>query len=96
MVGDVSNENSINQYVLIKQIIPGGPVENVGLKAQDEIIDVDGKKVAGMSLINVVEKLIRGAPETEVKITVVRTGASEPLTFTVTRRAFMLPVHSNH
>jgi membrane-associated protease RseP (regulator of RpoE activity) len=96
VAGDVSNENSISHYVIITQVLPGGPAEGVGLKAQDKIIEVDGIKVAGMSLIDVVEKLIRGAPETEVKITVVRAGASESLTFTVPRRAIMLPVHPNH
>ncbi|MFO8002575.1 MAG: S41 family peptidase [Marinilabilia sp.] len=53
--------------------IPGGPSEKVGLMAGDQILEIDGENVAGVSLSNSdVFDLLRGPKGTEVKLGVQR------------------------
>ncbi|MFW5774435.1 MAG: S41 family peptidase [Tangfeifania sp.] len=85
--------NIFNDTLLVTTTVPGGPSEKVGLRAGDRIIEVDGKNIAGTGLKNTdVMDLLRGDKGTEVKITVLRRSADEPLDFKIIRDK--IPIYS--
>lgn len=75
----------------VKVIAPikGTPGELGGIKAGDYITHLDGKLIYGGSLDEAVDQM-RGAPGTQIKLTVYRPGRDEPLDFTLTRRVIDL------
>ncbi|MBE2180494.1 MAG: PDZ domain-containing protein [Chthoniobacterales bacterium] len=75
---------------LIHRVLPGGAAERAGLMTNDWIIMVDDKDTAGLGAESVAA-LLRGDPGTQVKVTVTREGASNPLEFNVTRELVRLP-----
>ncbi|MGZ5032698.1 MAG: S41 family peptidase [Usitatibacter sp.] len=70
----------------IKVIAPieDTPAFRAGVKAGDLIIKLDEVSVKGISLGDAVKRM-RGKPNTEVKLTVLRKGENEPLDFVVKR-----------
>lgn len=60
------------------------PAYNVGLKAGDQIIKIDGKPTNDMTLLDAV-KIIRGPKGTAVKLTIRRENEEKLLDFTITR-----------
>ena len=60
------------------------PAFNVGLKADDKIVKIEGELTRDITLMGAVKKL-RGKPGTDVAITVMREGAGKLLDFTITR-----------
>jgi carboxyl-terminal processing protease len=60
------------------------PAAKAGILANDLIVQIDGIEVQGMSEEQAVDK-IRGEVGTTVKLTVLREGVNEPLTFELTR-----------
>jgi carboxyl-terminal processing protease len=71
---------------LIKVIAPidGTPAEAAGLQAGDLILRLDDRPVKGMELSEAV-KLMRGAPGTNIDLTILRAGKGEPFNVTLTR-----------
>ncbi len=66
--------------------LTGGPSEEVGLKAGDKIIRVDGKNIAGINLTTQqVFKYLKGKKGTKVVLSVMRRGIKELLEFTIKR-----------
>ncbi len=85
--------NLLNDTLIIISPIPGGPSEKVGIQAGDRIIFIDGEKVTGIGITNTgVQKRLRGAKGTKVKIEIFRKGEQRLLDFTVTRDK--IPVNS--
>ncbi len=78
------------QYCKLTGIIKGTPAEEAGLKAEDIIVEVDGKDVQGMTTNDVVA-LIKGEENTDVILTIFRRGESDYLKITVTRRKVEAP-----
>ncbi len=81
---------------LIKVITPidETPAARAGLLANDLISQIDGEAILGLSLNQAVEKM-RGAPNTKVKLTVIRKERKEPLEVTLTREIIKIkPVRS--
>lgn len=74
----------------ISGVIKGAPAEEVGLRANDIIYEVDGTSTYGLSLTEVVS-MIKGAEGTEVHLTIVRTGEDDYLDIYVTRREVETP-----
>lgn len=70
--------------------IPESPAERAGLRAGDVILSVDGESLEGKSEDEALD-LIRGPEGTEVTLTVSRTGAKEPMEFTVERQKIPVP-----
>ena len=60
-----------NRQIYIKEPLPESPAIEAGLKSGDVIVKVNEKTIAGM-LIEDVVKIIRGAENTKVKLTIQR------------------------
>ncbi|KKB11089.1 peptidase S41 [Devosia geojensis] len=60
------------------------PAARAGVLANDLIVEIDGESIQGLSLDEAVEKM-RGPVGTDIEITVVREGVSQPLEFSMTR-----------
>ncbi len=78
-----------NGAPVINDVLPHSPAASAGLKAQDTIVWVDYRDVAGMKLEDVVN-LIRGPSGSSVVITVTYPGDTKPHTFTLTRAPIMV------
>jgi|YNPMSStandDraft_2_1061718.scaffolds.fasta_scaffold00014_34 carboxyl-terminal processing protease len=75
--------------ILIIKPIPGYPASKAGLLPMDEIIEIDGKSVIGLS-IDAVVSMLRGTPGKEVQITILRDGVKEPLKFNLVREVIKI------
>ena len=71
-------------FVKVVAPIDDTPAQRAGLQAGDLIIRLDDKPVKGMSLSDSV-KVMRGKPDTDIELTIVREGEDKPLNITVTR-----------
>ena len=71
---------------VVKVISPidGSPAEEVGVKAGDYIVKIDGTQVQGKTLSEAVD-LMRGPVGSEIEITVRRIGTRKALTFNIVR-----------
>ena len=78
------------QYCKISGVIEGTPAEESGLMAEDLIVKVDGQDTYGMTTTDVVA-LIKGEENSDVVLTIKRTGEAEFLDITVTRRRVEAP-----
>lgn len=65
------------------------PAEKAGLKANDEIIEIDGRDTAQFSLDEAIQK-IRGKAGTEVKLLINRAGFNAPKEFTIKREVIVV------
>jgi carboxyl-terminal processing protease len=71
---------------LVKVISPieDTPAFKAGIKTGDLIMQLDEKLVKGLSLNDAV-KIMRGKPDTSIKLTILRKGENKPLNFTLVR-----------
>ena len=78
---------------LVKVISPidGTPAFKAGIKPGDLITALDGKTLMGLTLAEAVDKL-RGPPETQVTLTIKRTGEDKPVEVTLTREIIHMQV----
>ncbi|MCM3216260.1 S41 family peptidase [Niallia taxi] len=81
--------------VIIVSPIKNSPAEKAGIKANDEIVKVDGESVEGSDLYDVTQT-IRGEKGTKVKLEIVRQGLEKPLQIAVVRDEVpQITVHSS-
>jgi len=73
-----------NGFVKVISPIDDTPASRAGIQSSDLIIRLDDKPVKGLTLSEAV-KLMRGKPDTDIKLTIVREGESKPLVITITR-----------
>lgn len=73
-----------DEKIVIIAPIPETPAQRAGLESGDEIVAVDGKALRGLALDKIVE-LMRGPPESRVKVSVRRKGQPELLHFDLVR-----------
>lgn len=78
----IISKTSEDDALAIIDVIQGGPAEKAGLKAGDKIIEVEGKKLRGLSADESIAK-IKGKTGTEIKLKVIRN--KKPLEFKVKR-----------
>jgi carboxyl-terminal processing protease len=71
-------------HIVIVTPLKGSPAEKAGLQPEDKIMSVDGKSLQGMSTTEAVA-LIRGEKGTDVKLSILRQGAEQPVDVTITR-----------
>jgi carboxyl-terminal processing protease len=76
-------------YLTIISPIPGSPAEKAGLQPGDKIIAIDGNDMTGIDAELVRQKVLGPAGSTVV-LTVARTGASDPLEFSITREKIVV------
>ncbi len=76
---------------LIKVVTPidDTPAARAGLLANDVISHIDGEQIQGLTLNQAVDKM-RGAPNTKVKLTVIRKERKEPFDVTLTRETIKI------
>lgn len=79
----------INNKTVITNPYEGFPANKAGLKVGDQIISVDGVNIEGKNT-GQVSTLLKGKPNTEVKLVVRRTGKSEDLTLNINRQKIKL------
>ncbi|HEU5047489.1 MAG TPA: S41 family peptidase [Rickettsiales bacterium] len=78
---EVTMENGL---VKVVSPIDDTPAYKAGIHAGDYISMINETPVMGMTLSDAVDKM-RGQPDTKIKLTVLREGENEPLSFTLTR-----------
>ena len=76
---DTRDESKIK----VRRPIPGGPSEKAGIKADDIILEVDGKSLKGLSVEDSIKKM-RGEPDSRVNIKVQR--GDQTLSFDLIRK----------
>lgn len=78
---EVSMENG---FVKVISPIDDTPAARAGVQAGDLIIKLDDKQVKGMTL-NEAVKIMRGKPNTDIRLTIVRKSEPKSLVITITR-----------
>jgi len=73
-----------NGFVKVISPIDDTPAARAGVQASDLIIKLDKQSVKGMSLNDAV-KIMRGKPNTDIDLTIVREGEPNPLVIKITR-----------
>ena len=68
-------------FVKVVSPIEDTPAFNAGIKSGDLIIKLDDTPVKGMTINDAVKRM-RGKPNTQITLTVMRKGENKPLTFT--------------
>jgi carboxyl-terminal processing protease len=71
-------------HITIVSPIKGSPAEKAGLRPNDQILEVDGESIQGLSVTDAVLK-IRGEKGTDVTLTIQRPGADETTEVEITR-----------
>lgn len=83
--GGLGIQISIRDKVLtVMTPIAGTPAARAGIQSGDQIIKIEGKSTAGITIDNAVNKL-RGEPDTKITITIRRNGEMKDLDYTITR-----------
>jgi len=82
--------DSTGDYLAIVSPMPGSPAEAVGLEPGDLVVAIDGEDMTGIDGDLVIKKVL-GPAGTTIKLTILREGESEPLTFEVTRATIVIP-----
>lgn len=76
----------LSDTVRVIEVIPGGPAELVGMQPGDQILEANGKKMAGVKITNQdVYTNLRGKEGTKVSLTVKRKNIAKDLHFDVVR-----------
>ena len=70
--------------IIIVEPFPDSPAEKAGIRANDEVLEVDGNSVSEMSLVEAV-LLVRGPRGTAVSLLVLHDGETEPVEIEVVR-----------
>ncbi|MDJ0778466.1 MAG: S41 family peptidase [Gammaproteobacteria bacterium] len=73
-----------NGFVKVIAPIDDTPAQRAGIRASDLIIKLDERSVKGMTL-NEAVKIMRGKPNTDIDLTIVREGEPGPMVITITR-----------
>jgi carboxyl-terminal processing protease len=73
-----------NDYVVIAEPYENAPAAKAGIMAGDVILEVEGKSTKGKTTSDVV-KILKGTPNTPVKITIQRPGEEKPIEKTIVR-----------
>ncbi|MBR6285706.1 MAG: S41 family peptidase [Bacteroidaceae bacterium] len=81
--------------VVVSNPYKGMPAQKAGLKVGDELVSIDGKSLAGMS-VDKVSSMLKGAAGTTFVVRVRRPGVEKPIDFKITRETIQLPAISHY
>jgi len=81
-MGSLISKNG--DYIVIAEPYEGFPAQKAGLKAGDKLLEVNGVDVVGKQSSEVSE-LLKGTPNTPLKLKIERPGESKPLTIEIIR-----------
>lgn len=87
-IGAVINARDKSLYVV--SLIKGTPAEQAGLRAKDQILEINGESTAGISVDNAVAH-IKGPAGTSVVLRVFRESTGATQEYTITRKKFVVP-----
>lgn len=90
-IGSVITWNEKIKRSVISEPYEGMPAAEVGLKAGDILMELDGQDLLGKDNQEVSE-MLRGDAGTSFTLTVNRPGESNPITFNIVRRSIELPL----
>ncbi len=76
-------------YVMVRELYKDYPADEIGLRPGDYFIEIDGKSVKDFKT-DQVSDLLRGTPETEVKVKIMRPGEAKPFEKTAVRRKIQI------
>jgi carboxyl-terminal processing protease len=82
--------DSTETEVRILSVLPDGPAEHAGIKADDRIITIDGTPTSTLTRDQVVQRL-RGPSGSRVVVGIERSSVPQPLTVAVSRAHIVLP-----
>ena len=74
----------IHDTITVDSPVPGGPSDQLGIRAGDKIVTIEGHPAIKISEDSV-RKQLRGPKGTKVDVQVVRYGSTEPIKYTITR-----------
>jgi len=89
-VGILIDLDPATQSPQVVQTIDGGPAQKAGVEAGDIVIRVDGTATKGLTTTQD-SQMLRGPAGTNVDLTVLRKGQSDPLVFHITRAPIRVP-----
>lgn len=82
-----------NDTIMVVSAIAGGPSEQLGIRAGDRIIKVEGRSVANIHITNSqVMQQLRGKGGTKVKVTIFRKSSGRNIDYTIVRGK--IPIYS--
>jgi len=88
--GGLGIQISIRDKVLtVMTPISGTPASRAGIQSGDQIVKIEGKSTAGISIDNAVKKL-RGDPGSKITITIRRKGETNDIDYTITREIIVI------
>ncbi len=73
------------EYSEILEPYKGWPAQKADLRSGDVILEIDGQSVKGKSTDDV-SKMLKGSPNSELKLLIQRTGVDQPIQKTLTRQ----------
>lgn len=71
-------------WITVVSPLPGTPATRAGIRAGDQIVEVEGESMRDWSTEQAVQRL-RGEPGTDVRVRIRRPGVESPIPFTLTR-----------
>lgn len=89
-IGAYIQQDKVTTLPMITGTIAGSPSEEVDIRPNDIIYEVDGVSTYGMTMTEVTS-MIKGPENTDVTLTLVREGASDYVEVSVTRRKVESP-----
>lgn len=72
--------------VLVREVVPGSPAEEAGLKQHDVLLTANGKAVTDMRVLAQEVRKVGGTEEGEIEIGLLRTGGHQQLTIVPAQR----------
>lgn len=79
-----------DDYVIIAEPYKGSPADNAGLKIGDKIVAINGQDMRGAKVADI-SKLLRGEPNTTVKVTIERLLTGEREEIKIRRQRISIP-----
>jgi carboxyl-terminal processing protease len=78
---------------IIQSVIPGGPADRAGLRSGDKVLSVNGTPTDGKDIDEVVKE-IRGDAGTTVKLSILHSGDTTPVEYSIVREKVTVPAVS--